>query len=138
MDLGFDIAQKENGNIIQSANGDLAAVQKNDAILQEIKNEAITYPGDLFYDEEYGWGLYDFLHRETNRSEELFESEIKYRISSSLAKREYIDMSSVKIAISFNETDTFQIELSFRFVDEETGRTVKLSLDRIGIEVIQE
>ena len=78
MDLGFDIAQSLSGNLIQSANGDLSTFEKNNAIMQDIKNEAITYPGDLFYNEEYGWGLYDFMHREIDLTDDLLKTEIKH------------------------------------------------------------
>ena len=136
MDLGFDIAQSPSGNLVQSANGDLSIFEKNAAIMQDIKNEAITYSGDLFYNEEYGWGLYDFMHREIDLTDDLLKTEIQHRISTNLAKREYIDMSSLSIDIFFNEFGTFEIQISFRFEDEDEPRQMKVNLDRVGIEVV--
>ena len=136
MDLGFDIAQSPSGNLVQSANGDLSIFEKNAAIMQDIKNEAITYPGDLFYNEEYGWGLYDFMHREIDLTDDLLNTEIQHRISTNLAKREYIDMSSLSIDIFFNEFGTFEIQISFRFEDEDEPSQMKVNLDRVGIEVV--
>lgn len=136
MDLGFDIAQSPSGNLVQSANGELSIFEKNAAIMQDIKNEAITYPGDLFYNEEYGWGLYDFMHREIDLTDDLLKTEIQHRISTNLAKREYIDMSSLSIDIFFNEIGTFEIQISFRFEDEDEPRQMKVNLDRVGIEVV--
>ena len=136
MDLGFDIAQSPSGNLVQSANGDLSIFEKNAAIMQDIKNEAITYPGDLFYNEEYGWGLYDFMHREIDLTDDLLKTGIQHRISTNLAKREYIDMSSLSIDIFFNEFGTFEIQISFRFEDEDEPSQMKVNLDRVGIEVV--
>lgn len=137
MDLGFDIAQKENGNLLQLANGDLAIVERNNAIMQEIKNEAITYPGDLFYDEEYGWGLYDFIQREVDMTNELFEVELRHRILSRLSSREYIDENSINIEIFFNINGICRIDISFLFEGESSERKMRIDLDRVGIEVVQ-
>lgn len=135
MDLGFDLAQRDDGNLLQSANGDISIVQRNKAIIQNIKNESITYPGDLFYNEEYGWGLYDFIQREIDINDDLLKTEIKHRISSNLAKYEYIDMSSLNIGIVFNEVGTIEIDISFMFEEDREEQRIRLNLDRIGIEV---
>lgn len=135
MDLGTDIKMKENGNVLSSANSDFEVISENGAILQDIVNEAITYEGDLFYDESYGWSLYDFLHKEFGLNNVLLETELKHRIQTKLYKREYIDSSSIDVSVSFSQGVCI-CDVSFRFQEEEFDRKLKISLDRIKIEVV--
>ena len=76
------------------------------------------------------------MHREIDLTDDLLKTEIKHRISTNLAKRDYLDMSSLDIEIIFNEFGTFEIQISFRFEDEDEARQMKVNLDRVGIEVV--
>ncbi|MDO4720482.1 MAG: hypothetical protein Q4A78_07445 [Peptostreptococcaceae bacterium] len=135
MDLGIDVKLSERGNVLADAKSEFESLSENAAIMQDICNEAITYEGDLFYDEEYGWSLYDFMHREFGLDNVMLETELKHRIRTKLYKREYIDSSSIQIEVSF-ANDICTCQILFRFVDENFSRKLSINLNRIHIEVV--
>lgn len=137
MDLGTDIKMKFNGNTLPDAKSDFDDAKETDAIMQDIVNEAITYEGDLFYDEDYGWSLYDFIHASFGLDNILLETELKYRISTKLYKRKYIDSSSIQIDVSF-ANDICVCNIVFKFIEEEFERTIRITLDRVNLGVVAE
>ena len=61
-----DIMLDEDGQPVSDGNGDTALVSDDECWLQDIKNEAMTEEGELFYEDEegdasYGWSLLDFM-----------------------------------------------------------------------------
>ena len=55
-----DIMLDEDGQPVSDGNGDTALVSDDECWLQDIKNEAMTEEGELFYEDEegdasYGW-----------------------------------------------------------------------------------
>ena len=64
-----DIMLDEDGQPVSDGNGDTALVSDDECWLQDIKNEAMTEEGELFYEDEegdasYGWSLLDFMQGE--------------------------------------------------------------------------
>ena len=93
---------------------------------------AITQPGDLFYDPEFGWGLYDFIQSEDS---ELTRLEITQRARSKLQKREVILPDSIEISIDFND-DVILLRCSFRFGEESEARKLNVVIGAVSVEVI--
>jgi hypothetical protein len=129
---GTDIKLNEQGIFIATASGDLETVSELECFIQDIKNEAITYEGDLFYDETYGWSLHDFIQ---SQDSELTKLEIKQRIKNKLSKKEIIDVDSIVTLISW-EKDKISILTKFKVsgIDEELS--INISLDRLKVEVV--
>lgn len=135
MDLGVDVKLSQNGNVLADAKAEFESLSENAAIMQDICNEAITYEGDLFYDEEYGWSLYDFMHREFGADNVMLETELKHRIRTKMYKREYIDSASIQINVSFRDGICI-CEIFFRFAEEAFDRKIYVNLSRLTIEVV--
>ena len=127
-----DIRLDGSWQLTQAADGDAPLCSGLDCLYQNIVLEAITQPGDLFYDTEFGWGLYDFLQSEDS---ELVRLEIVQRVKSKLEKREVILPGSVSVQIDYTE-DTFRLRCGFRFTDEDTGRNLSVTIDPVSVEVI--
>ncbi|MCI9121142.1 MAG: DUF2634 domain-containing protein [Oscillibacter sp.] len=128
-----DIRLNDSWQLTQAAGGDAPLCSELDCLYQNIILEALTQPGDLFYDEEFGWGLYDFLQSEDS---ELIRLELAQRVKSKLEKREVIRPGSVSASIAYSG-DTFQIHSSFRFLDEEEDRTLDVIVSPVNVEVVQ-
>lgn len=118
--------------IIAALNLDPRKVEKVTAAYQNIILEALTQPGDLFYDASFGWGLYDFIQSE---DDDLMRLEIAQRAQLGLQKREVIVPESIEIDVGFSD-DTFRLRCSFRFVDEEEPRELNVVISAVGVEVI--
>lgn len=132
-----DILLNENGQPVPDGNGDLTLVSGDECWLQDIKNEALTQEGELFYEDEdgndsYGWGFLDFLQAE---GDEFLLQEIKQRIRAKMAKRDYIDAASIHTEISFDGR-LCHIDISFKRVDNDQEYNIGIETD--GVEVIVE
>jgi hypothetical protein len=131
-----DIRLDENGQPVPDKNGDFGTVSGDECWEQDLRLEAGTDEGELFYededgDEAYGFGLTDFTHAE---NDEFTETEILQRIRGKLAKRTYLDpkktsqeltysdgVYSDSITVSKNDSsDEYNIELSTEEVEVET------------------
>ena len=127
-----DIRLDEFKKIAKAANGDAALVSNFECLQQDIQCEASTQEKEVFYDEEYGWSLLDFMHAE---DEELTRTEIKQRVITKLGKRKEIDIDSIKIKLSSQE-DRFLINVKFRYIDYQEEAELNLALDRVKAEVV--
>ena len=54
-----DIRLTDAWELTRAADGDAPLCSGLDCLYQNIILEALTQPGDLFYDAAFGWGLYD-------------------------------------------------------------------------------
>ncbi len=124
-DIKFDF-----NNSIIIKNNDVIKIEDNEQILQNIKIEMLTNEGDVFYDLEFGYSLYDFLHREIN---EMLIHEIRHRIITKLSRRDYIDSSSINIE-TIQKVDKLIFNISF-YINEYFFQ-ITLLLDRVKVEVI--
>ena len=59
-----DIRLNDEWALTQAADGDAPLCSGLECLYQNIILEALTQPGDLFYDASFGWGLYDFIQSE--------------------------------------------------------------------------
>ena len=126
-----DIRLNDEWALTQAADGDAPLCSGLECLYQNIILEALTQPGDLFYDASFGWGLYDFIQSE---DDDLVRLEIAQRARLGLQKREVIVPESIEIDVGFSD-DTFRLRCSFQFADEEEPRELSkedvLKLNRI-------
>ncbi|MBG9567434.1 DUF2634 domain-containing protein [Brevibacillus agri] len=126
-----DIRLDGNWQITAAANGDALLVSGLECFLQDIRIEALTQEGEVFYDETWGWSLLDFMQ---SQDDELLRLEIEQRVRTKLARREEIDLESIQTTIEFLE-DVIAIRSSFRFVDSDQTVQLDVELDRVKVEV---
>ena len=82
-----DIRLSDEWALTQATDGDAPLCSDLECLYQNIVLEALTQPGDLFYDLSFGWGLYDFVQSE---DDELTRLEIVQRARRGLQRREVI------------------------------------------------
>lgn len=118
--------------LTQAADGDAPICSGLDCLYQNILLEALTQPGDLFYDVNFGWGLCDFIQSENS---ELTRLEIAQRARVNLQKREIILPDTIETTVEFEE-DTFLLACSFRFDGETESRTLNVVISAVDVEVV--
>ena len=126
-----DIRLSDEWLLTQAADGDAPLCSDLECLYQNIILEALTQPGDLFYDLAFGWGLYDFIQSE---DDELTRLEIAQRARTGLQRREVIRPESIQVDVDFEE-DAFVLRCNFRFDEEETGRTLTVVISAVDVEV---
>lgn len=128
-----DIKLDDSWQLTQAATGDAPLVSGFDCIMQDIRLEAMTQEGELFYDDAWGWSLLDFVQSE---DDELTLIEIKERIREKLEKREIIDADTITTGVQF-EADALKILVTFCFVGSSETYSVSVTVDRVNVEVIE-
>lgn len=127
-----DIRLSDEWQLTQAADGDAPLCSGLECLYQNIILEALTQPGDLFYDEGFGWGLYDFIQSEDSDFTRL---EIAQRARVGLQRREVILPESIQVDVSF-EDDSFLLYCSFQFAEEEdTARSFTVVISAVSVEV---
>ena len=126
-----DIRLSDEWQLTQAADGDAPLCYDLECLYQNIILEALTQPGDLFYDLSFGWGLYDFIQSE---DDELTRLEIAQRARVGLQRREVILPESIQIDVDF-EDDAFVLRCYFQFDEEEEGRTLTVIISAVDVEV---
>jgi len=129
-----DIRLNDFWQLTQAADGDAPLCSGLDCLYQNIALEAVTQPGDVFYDLEFGWGLYDFIQSEDS---ELTRLEITERVKTKLRKREVIIPESIQTTIDFKE-DKYLLYCSFIFNTESEPRNLNVIIGAVTVEVITE
>lgn len=127
-----DIKLDDNWQLTPAASGDIPVTSGKDCIIQDIKMEALTQEGDLFYDEAWGWSMLDFLQ---SQDDELTQVEIRQRVISKLSKRSEIDMESIGVDVSFSLNE-IKIQAAFSFMDDSKTYFINIGLDRVKVEVV--
>ncbi len=127
-----DIRLSDEWQLTQAADGDAPLCSNLECLYQNIILEALTQPGDLFYDPAFGWGLYDFIQSE---DDELTRLEIALRARTGLQRREVILPESIQVDVDF-EDDTFVLRCNFQFDEEETRRTLTVIISAVDVEVL--
>lgn len=117
--------------LTQAANGDAPIIKQTDCLLQDIKLEAITQEGELFYDITYGWSMLQFIQSEDT---DLTRIEIDERIKSKLSKRIEVDTQSIATSINFKD-DILMIGILFKLLNDDKVYNIDIVLDRIRVEV---
>ena len=125
------------GQPVFDGNGEAALVSGDACWLQDIKNEAMTEEGELFYEDEegdgsYGWGLLDFMQGEYD---DFTRMEIQQRVRSKLSAREYIDTGSIETLVDYDSHD-YHVRVSFR--KNDSSREYNIDIESNGVEVVVE
>lgn len=128
-----DIRLDDFFQLTRAATGDAPLISGTGCLMQDIRLEAMTQAGELFYDPEWGWSLLDFLQSE---DDDLLELEIQQRIREKLARRSEVDVETISTSVKF-EDDIIAIHTRFQFVDDSQVQTVDLNLDRVSVEVVE-
>lgn len=127
----IDIQLDSSFQPVPSATGEFKTTGEYEGVIQEIKLEALTQEGELFYDEKYGWSLYDFIQA---NDDELTKIEIAQRCKTKLSKYDYINQESVYINVTVADGST-EISITFKILNSDTVYNITLLLDRVNIEV---
>ena len=122
---GSDIKINE-GNIVRANNGDSYLVIGKECILQNIKLEAISNEGELWYEENWGWGLSEFLQ---GLDDEINMLAITQRIKEKLSMREYINPESIVVYTNL-ENEKMRVTIIFNFVGDDNQEKIELDLSR--------
>lgn len=129
-----DIRLSDTWQLTQAADGDAPFCSRLDCLYQNIALEAVTQPGDVFYDLEFGWGMYDFIQSEDS---DLTRLEITERVKNKLRKREVIIPESIQVTIDFQE-DKYLLYCSFTFDEEDEPRSLNVIIGAVTVEVMAE
>jgi len=127
-----DIKLDMDWQLTPAANGDAILTSGIECVLQDIQCEALSQEGELFYDEEWGWSLLDFVQAQ---DEELTRVEIRQRIETKLSRRPEIDVESIEVSINF-QSDKLLISVAFKFADSPEKYELNFTLDRVKVEVV--
>lgn len=130
-----DIMLDEHGQPVADSNGDAALAADDSCWYQDLKNEALTQAGELFYEEEegdagYGWSLLDFTQ---GVYDEFTKIEIQQRIRSKMSKRDYIDAGSIKSEVEF-DGHMYHIRVAFKRTD--SSHEYNIDIESNGVEVV--
>lgn len=126
-----DIRLSEAWQLTRAADGGAPLCSGLECLYQNIALEALTQPGDLFYDGTFGWGLYDFLQSEDS---ELTRLELAQRARAGLRKRAVIVPESIAVDVSTAD-DTFRLRCTFRFAEETEDRALNVVVSAVDVEV---
>lgn len=130
--IGTDM-MLEGGELIAAADGDAALVSDLECLIQDIRNEAMTYPGDLFYDPEYGYGLQDFIQKQGT---EMVRLELTERIRRRLRGNEAIETNTVAVSVAVWDLNTIGVLANFRALDLDVTLSISVTADRVTVEVV--
>jgi hypothetical protein len=127
-----DIKLDEDWQLTAAANGDAPITSNTDCLIQDIRLEALSQEGELFYDETWGWSLMDFIQMQ---DDDLTRLEIEQRIKTKLSRREEIDNGTIQTALSF-EDDKISVKVAFKFINDSRQYNLNIELDRVRVEVV--
>lgn len=130
----IDIMLDENMGLVAAATGDVPLAGNENSLLQELRMEAQTQQGELFYDETFGWSLLDFVQAEDSA---LVRTEITARIQSGLSRYTQIDPESVEVLMLRKEENLY-IQVRFRLFTTKEQQRINVTLNRVRIEVMAE
>ena len=125
-----DIKLDDDWQLTPAATGDAPVTDDESGFLQTLQIEALTQEGELFYDEDFGWSLLDFVHQQES---ELTRIEILSRIRRKLTAHEEIVPDSVEISQKWT-SDLLNIYIKFQLISG-TQQSLTLSLNRVQVEV---
>lgn len=116
-----------------ATDGDAPVCSGLDCLFQAIALEAVTQPGDLFYDLDYGWGLYSYIQSEYD---DLTRLELVQRVRSRLERWEVIEPGSIEVDTELRD-DTLHLSCKFQFQEDAEERALNLVISPAGVEVIE-
>jgi len=89
--------------------GDLALLKGDDCLIQDIRHQLETSPGDLFGSEDYGVGLFKYLG---GNDTELNRSLIRRSVEQAVAHSPRINPATVQVSLKKYTAEELQIEIS--------------------------
>lgn len=130
-----DIKLDANGQPVPDKNGDFVTVSGDECWEQDLRLEAHTEEGELFYededgDEAYGFGLLDFVHAE---NDEFTQTEIMQRVRGKLAKRTYLDLAKTTQEVTFRD-GIYYDSVSISKNDSNDEYNMELSTEEVEVE----
>lgn len=130
-----DIKLDANGQPVPDKNGDFATVSGDECWEQDLRLEAHTEEGELFYededgDEAYGFGLLDFVHAE---NDEFTQTEIMQRVRGKIAKRTYLDLAKTTQEVTFRD-GIYYDSVSISKNDSNDEYNMELSTEEVEVE----
>ena len=130
-----DIKLDVNGQPVPDKNGDFATVSGDECWEQDLRLEAATEEGELFYenedgDEAYGFGMLDFVHAE---NDEFTQTEIIQRVRGKLAKRTYLDLAKVTQEVTYSN-GIYYDSLTISKNDSNDEYNIELSTEEVEVE----
>ncbi|MCM1161487.1 MAG: DUF2634 domain-containing protein [Roseburia sp.] len=130
-----DIRLDANGQPVPDKNGDFATISGDECWEQDLRLEAHTEEGELFYededgDEAYGFGLLDFVHAE---NDEFTQTEIMQRVRGKLAKRTYLDLAKTTQEVTFRD-GIYYDSVSISKNDSNDEYNMELSTEEVEVE----
>lgn len=130
-----DIKLDANGQPVPDKSGDFATVSGDECWEQDLRLEAHTEEGELFYededgDEAYGFGLLDFVHAE---NDEFTQTEIMQRVRGKLAKRTYLDLAKTTQEVTFRD-GIYYDSVSISKNDSNDEYNMELSTEEVEVE----
>lgn len=126
-----DIRLSGDWQLTQAADGDVPLCSGLDAVYQGIALEAVTQTGNLFFDQDFGWGLQEFIQSE---DDELLRMEITTRAMNRLRRVGEIDPASVEVSVQAL-ADTYHLSCRFRFAEEREARALDIVISAVDVEV---
>ncbi len=130
-----DIMLDANGQPVPDRNGDFDTVSGDECWKQDLRLEAYTEEGELFYededgDEAYGFGLLDFCHAE---NDEFTQTEIIQRVRGKVAKRTYLDPAKINQEVTF-KNGIYYDKVSVSKNDAREEYNMELSTEEVEVE----
>lgn len=125
-----DIKMSNDWQLTAAATGDAPITNNVEGFLQTLRMEALSQEGELFYDEEWGWSLLDFMQGEET---ELVKIELESRIRRKMALHEEILIDSIDISQTWAE-EQLLIYIRFKLTDE-SEHELSISLNRIKVAI---
>jgi len=128
-----DIRLDDNFQLTAAATGDAPLCSGRECLFQVIAIEAATQKGDVFFDTDFGWSLYDFVQSE---DDDLTRLEIEQRVYFGLQKYDVITPESIGVSVNYSD-GTFLIKCSFKFTDgTESTDDLTIVIDAVSVEVV--
>lgn len=125
--FGSDILLDEDRQAIVAANGELVWCDGLTAAVQDIKLRVFTYLKGLFYDQEFGSTIPDYIHEENTKSNRLsLNAEVQRRVE--MDSR--VLAGSVTSKILKWDENGIMIEVCWTFWDSEEPQNITLTLKR--------
>lgn len=129
-----DIMLDEDGNFAIAPDGDIKLAQGVEVIIQDIKNELGTYPKELFYDEEFGSGLLDFINLQGT---EINSIELTQKVKNVIAKNQQVEANTIQCSVKNWSVDGIELTTEFYINDQIIELDIGIS-EEITLKVVRE
>lgn len=132
LDQLTDIELDDDCNFAIASDGDAQIVKGIECVLQDVKNELMTYIGNLFYDETYGGRLVKFVNKPNN---EINRIELIQNIEEIVSRNEKVEAESIECEVV--QWDLKQIVISTSFYIENKKQVLFAEVgENINVKVV--